>query len=100
MKMSDEQAAQILTVGQAVDFVLAHGPPSLTILSPANSLTHLLDELPEDLHRQVFTHASWTERRRDSYTRLAFLGDSVLGAGDHRAPVPAPGGRALRRRAG
>jgi hypothetical protein len=23
--MSDEQAAQILTVGQAVDFVLAHG---------------------------------------------------------------------------
>jgi acyl carrier protein len=24
--MSDEQAAQILTVGQAVDFVLAHAP--------------------------------------------------------------------------
>jgi ribonuclease-3 len=35
--------------------------------------------LPEDLHRQVFTHASWTQRRSDSYTRLAFLGDSVLG---------------------
>jgi ribonuclease-3 len=35
--------------------------------------------LPEDLHRQVFTHASWTERRSDSYSRLAFLGDSVLG---------------------
>jgi ribonuclease-3 len=34
--------------------------------------------LPEDLHRQVFTHASWTQRRSDSYTRLAFLGDSVL----------------------
>jgi ribonuclease-3 len=34
--------------------------------------------LPEDLHRQVFTHASWTTRRSDSYTRLAFLGDSVL----------------------
>jgi ribonuclease III len=43
------------------------------------SLADLLDELPEDLHRQVFTHASWTERRSDSYTRLAFLGDSVLG---------------------
>ncbi|MBI5106582.1 MAG: ribonuclease III [Solirubrobacterales bacterium] len=28
---------------------------------------------------QVFTHASWTARRSDSYTRLAFLGDSVLG---------------------
>jgi len=26
----------------------------------------------------VFTHASWTERRSDSYDRLAFLGDSVL----------------------
>jgi len=41
-------------------------------------LRSLLDELPEDLARQVFTHASWTERRSDSYTRLAFLGDSVL----------------------
>ncbi len=27
----------------------------------------------------MFTHASWTERRSDSYARLAFLGDSVLG---------------------
>jgi ribonuclease-3 len=26
----------------------------------------------------VFTHASWTERRSESYERLAFLGDSVL----------------------
>src|SRR5947207_12801705 len=37
-----------------------------------------MDALPEDLARQVFTHASWTERRSDSYSRLAFLGDSVL----------------------
>jgi ribonuclease-3 len=42
-------------------------------------LGELLDELPEDLARQVFTHASWSERSSDSYTRLAFLGDSVLG---------------------
>jgi ribonuclease-3 len=41
-------------------------------------LGQLLDELPADLARQVFTHASWSERRSDSYTRLAFLGDSVL----------------------
>jgi ribonuclease-3 len=34
--------------------------------------------LPEELHRQVFTHASWSHRRSDSYARLAFLGDSVL----------------------
>jgi ribonuclease-3 len=27
----------------------------------------------------VFTHASWSERRAESYERLAFLGDSVLG---------------------
>ncbi len=27
----------------------------------------------------MFTHASWTDRRADSYERLAFLGDSVLG---------------------
>ena len=26
----------------------------------------------------MFTHASWTDRRSDSYERLAFLGDSVL----------------------
>jgi ribonuclease-3 len=34
--------------------------------------------LPEAVYRQVFTHASWTARRSDSYARLAFLGDSVL----------------------
>jgi ribonuclease III len=41
-------------------------------------LSSLLDELPQELARQVFTHASWSERRSDSYERLAFLGDSVL----------------------
>src|SRR6202165_5337246 len=41
-------------------------------------LGELLDELPEQLVREVFTHASWSERRGDSYARLAFLGDSVL----------------------
>jgi ribonuclease-3 len=42
-------------------------------------LNDLLEALPEELERQVFMHASWTERREESYTRLAFLGDSVLG---------------------
>ncbi|HEY7962270.1 MAG TPA: putative dsRNA-binding protein [Solirubrobacteraceae bacterium] len=41
-------------------------------------LGELLGELPDELARQVFTHASWSERRSDSYARLAFLGDSVL----------------------
>ena len=44
----------------------------------AERLRELLDELPEDLARPAFTHASWTTRRSDSYERLAFLGDSVL----------------------
>jgi ribonuclease-3 len=44
-----------------------------------DKLRALLEDLPEDLRAQVFTHASWTERRSDSYSRLAFLGDSVLG---------------------
>lgn len=35
--------------------------------------------MPEDLRTQALTHASWVERRHDSYDRLAFLGDSVLG---------------------
>jgi ribonuclease III len=56
---------------------VAWEPPSTT--EATLKLDDLLEGLPEDLHRQVFTHASWTERRADSYARLAFLGDSVLG---------------------
>jgi ribonuclease-3 len=44
-----------------------------------NKLHDLLERLPDDLARQSVTHASWVERRADSYERLAFLGDSVLG---------------------
>ena len=45
---------------------------------PAAQLRGRLDELPADLATPVFTHASWTSRRSESYERLAFLGDSVL----------------------
>jgi ribonuclease-3 len=45
---------------------------------PEASLRELLEALPEALATPVFTHASWTTRRSDSYERLAFLGDSVL----------------------
>ena len=38
----------------------------------------LLEQLPEDLARQAFTHASWVEHRAESYERLAFIGDVVL----------------------
>ena len=43
-----------------------------------DSLEELLAELPEELRRQAFTHASWVDHRSDSYERLAFLGDVVL----------------------
>ena len=42
-------------------------------------LAALVDELPAELREQALTHSSWTERRVDSFERLAFLGDSVLG---------------------
>jgi ribonuclease III len=46
---------------------------------PAVQLHDLLEQLPRDLAMAVFTHSSWTSRRAESYERLAFLGDSVLG---------------------
>lgn len=42
------------------------------------TLADLLDEIPADLARQAFSHASWTRPRSESYERLAFLGDAVL----------------------
>src|SRR3954466_8072554 len=39
----------------------------------------MLERLPDDLARQAVTHSSWTDKRSDSYERLAFLGDAVLG---------------------
>src|SRR6202008_1970895 len=56
--------------------------------SKPESLAELLDELPEDLGRQAFMHASWVEHRAESYERLAFLGDVVfsLGGSTHLYP--------------
>src|SRR6201991_2841752 len=45
---------------------------------PGASLADMLGRLEPELQRSVFTHASWTSRRSESYERLAFLGDSVL----------------------
>jgi len=47
--------------------------------SAVAALSELIAELPAELRQQALTHSSWTERRVDSYERLAFLGDSVLG---------------------
>src|SRR3954452_20550739 len=74
--MTGEQAGRVQAVGAAVGFVLEHAPARPC---PLNQLNDLLEALPPDLARQAITHASWTEQRADSYERLAFLGDSVLG---------------------
>ncbi len=56
-------------------------------------LRELLDDLPPELAQTVFTHASWTPKRADSYERLAFLGDSVLSLAvtSHIFPLLEPG---------
>ena len=43
------------------------------------ALRALIDDLLEDELEVALTHSSWVEHRADSYGRLAFLGDSVLG---------------------
>jgi ribonuclease-3 len=45
----------------------------------AASLAELFADAPEELRRQALSHSSWVETRTESYGRLAFLGDSVLG---------------------
>ncbi|HXD63191.1 MAG TPA: putative dsRNA-binding protein [Solirubrobacteraceae bacterium] len=54
-------------------------PPRTPARPPDATLAGLLDGLEPELQRSVFTHSSWTTRRSESYERLAFLGDSVLG---------------------
>jgi ribonuclease III len=42
-------------------------------------LLELIVALPEERLSHAFTHASWAPSRAESYERLEFLGDSVLG---------------------
>jgi ribonuclease III len=44
-----------------------------------DELRALVSALPPELARRAFTHSSWTEDRAESYERLEFLGDGVLG---------------------
>jgi ribonuclease III len=46
---------------------------------PGGSLLALIQALPRKRLRHAFTHASWAPSRAESYERLEFLGDSVLG---------------------
>jgi ribonuclease-3 len=45
----------------------------------AAALGELLEQLEPARSAPVFQHSSWTTKRSESYERLAFLGDSVLG---------------------
>ena len=62
--------------------------PTAQKADQAETLADLLDQLPDDLARQAFTHASWVDTRTESYERLAFLGDVVLSlaVSDHLFP--------------
>jgi ribonuclease III len=44
-----------------------------------DELRALVAALPPELAHRAFTHTSWTEDRAESYERLEFLGDGVLG---------------------
>jgi ribonuclease III len=56
-----------------------HGSGEARAADAPAGLQPLLDRLSSELTASVFTHSSWTTRRAESYERLAFLGDSVLG---------------------
>jgi len=58
------------------------------------ALRELLDELPEDLYRQC-SRTPLGRAAQHSYTRLAFLGDSVLALASRRT-CTATGGGTLR----
>lgn len=55
------------------------GSPKRRVSSGSTELAALVDELPAELAEKAYTHSSWTTHRADSYGRLAFFGDSVLG---------------------
>jgi len=44
-----------------------------------NDLLSLIRSLPDEVRERALTHSSWVAERTDSYERLEFLGDSVLG---------------------
>ena len=65
--------------------------------SATAQLAELFADTPEELRRQALSHSSWVDKRTESYGRLAFLGDSVLGLSVATAAVV---GRRRHRRRG
>jgi ribonuclease-3 len=44
-----------------------------------SQLAGMVEELPDALRIQALTHSSWVPKQAESFGRLAFIGDSVLG---------------------
>ena len=97
VRMSDEQAARITTVGQAVDFVLANGGPRAGALTPARASRPARGAAgrsgPAGGHARVVDRAARGQLRAAGPARR--LRARPLG---HDAPVPAARRRGLRRR--
>lgn len=66
---------------RAVPARLFERPPRSSRLRPSGGSTfaELVRQLPPELLEQSLTHSSWVDVRTQSYERLEFLGDSVLG---------------------
>ncbi len=66
---------------RAVPARLFERPPRSQRLRPSDgsTFTELVGQLPPDLLEKALTHSSWVDIRTQSYERLEFLGDSVLG---------------------
>jgi ribonuclease-3 len=66
---------------RAVPARIFQRPPRSAVLRPLGGATFidLVRQLPPDLLELALTHSSWVDCRVQSYERLEFLGDSVLG---------------------
>lgn len=67
-------------MGRGVRAVGRVGTEGRNALPPGPAaLITLIEGLPDEARVPALTHSSWVDHRADSYGRLAFLGDSVLG---------------------
>lgn len=66
---------------RAVPAQLLRGPlrSLLSRRTDGSALLDLISQLPLELRERALTHSSWVDTRLQSYERLEFLGDSVLG---------------------